>query len=622
MKIFSSLTNRIFFATSLLAVLSIGVAVYVVNAAVSAQAEAELGRGLEEAGTVLEHYQRMVLDHFTRLARLVADLPKFKAAVALDDGPTMLPLAEEYRSQLSCDLLVVTNRNGLVLARAGDAAAQLEPRAAASSIDASLGQAETAFWPGSSSLLQVVSVPIWIGLDHPELLGTLHVGFRLDRGLANQFKDLTDSEIVFASGGAVQAGTLPAEFHDTLSRVPVSTGVSRLTLGDQEYVALARPLGDPASVGSAGGKPTPVPAAILLRSRTERMRFLRPLHTALAATAVLAVLAATLLSYAIARTVTRPLEAITATMREMAATGDIGRRVGPRAGRWDDEDARLLAGTFDSLTESIARFQREATQKERLSALGRLSTVIAHEIRNPLMIIKAALRSLRLTELPPGPGPTAVQDIDEEVSRLNRLVTEVLDFARPITFELAPADLNTLCRDAVGATAGADDGLVIRLILDPGLPVAVTDAERLRLALVNILTNARHAVESRAAAAGSGAPAVSRTPTPDIEVRTLLIDPDRVRIEIQDTGTGIPPKDVPRLFEPYFTTKRTGSGLGLAIAKNIVEGLGGSISAASVAEGAEIRIELPLAPPAAADLARVAPVPPRAERMRAGPGTA
>ena len=103
-------------------------------------------------------------------------------------------------------------------------------------------------------------------------------------------------------------------------------------------------------------------------------------------------LLATLLSYAVARTVTRPLGAITATMREMAATGDLTRKIALRRAAWDDEDARLLARTFNTLTDSIARFQREAAQRERLSSLGRLSTVIAHEIRNPLMIIKAALR--------------------------------------------------------------------------------------------------------------------------------------------------------------------------------------------------------------------------------------
>ena len=78
-------------------------------------------------------------------------------------------------------------------------------------------------------------------------------------------------------------------------------------------------------------------------------------------------------------------------MRDVAATGDLTRKVALRSGPWDDEDARLLASTFNTLTESIARFQAEAAQRERLSSLGRLSTVIAHEIRNPLMIIKATL---------------------------------------------------------------------------------------------------------------------------------------------------------------------------------------------------------------------------------------
>ena len=143
------------------------------------------------------------------------------------------------------------------------------------------------------------------------------------------------------------------------------------------------------------------PIALILRSRTERCGSYA-LHRAARSPRVVAVLAATLLSYAVARTVTRPLGAITATMREMAATGDLTRTIPlPAARRWDDEDARLLATTFNTMTDSIARFQREAAQRERLSSLGRLSTVVAHEIRNPLMIIKAALRTLRGAGVPP-----------------------------------------------------------------------------------------------------------------------------------------------------------------------------------------------------------------------------
>ena len=138
------------------------------------------------------------------------------------------------------------------------------------------------------------------------------------------------------------------------------------------------------------------PVALTLRSRTERLRVLNTIRTGLAGALILTLLLATIVSLRrVALTMTRPLAAITGAMRDVAATGDLTRKVPLRSGPWDDADARLLASAFNTLTESIARFQAEAAQRERLSSLGRLSTVIAHEIRNPLMIIKAALRTLK-----------------------------------------------------------------------------------------------------------------------------------------------------------------------------------------------------------------------------------
>ncbi len=167
---------------------------------------------------------------------------------------------------------------------------------------------------------------------------------------------------------------------------------------------------------------------------------------------------ATGLSYLVARTVTRPLGAITDMMRDVASTGDLTRKItlrGPAI--WQDEDARLLATTFNTLTDSIAKFQREAAQKDRLLSLGRLSTVIAHEVRNPLMIIKAALRSVR-PDSPPHDIGEAVHDIDEEVHRLDRIVHDVLDFARPPVFSIETIDLGAPVpggRRCVGRRAGA-----------------------------------------------------------------------------------------------------------------------------------------------------------------------
>ena len=297
-------------------------------------------------------------------------------------------------------------------------------------------------------------------------------------------------------------------------------------------------------------------------------------------------LAATGLSYGIARTVTRPLGAVTAAMREMAATGDLTRKIPlPTNARWEDEDARLLATTFNSMTESIARFQREAAQRERLSSLGRLSTIVAHEIRNPLMIIKMALRGLRQETVAPEDVKAAAADIDEEIARLDRIVTEVLDFAKPIKFELAPADLNATCIDAVRASGAEAAAVPVRLDLAQPAPMLVTDAERLRLVLVNVLTNAQHAVAARA-----------RSESPDAAiVLSTRVDGMYALVEIADRGAGIAPEDLPRLFDPYFTTRRTGTGLGLAISRNIVEGLGGAIAIHSrPGDGTTVRITLPV----------------------------
>src|SRR5260221_10228627 len=118
------------------------------------------------------------------------------------------------------------------------------------------------------------------------------------------------------------------------------------------------------------GDNAPRPMALILRSRPEQLRSLDAIHTGLFVTAIVAVLVATLLSFAVARTITRPLAAITDTMREVAATGDLTRKISARPdSRWDDEDARLLGTTFNMLTDSIARFQREMSQKERLTSL-------------------------------------------------------------------------------------------------------------------------------------------------------------------------------------------------------------------------------------------------------------
>jgi signal transduction histidine kinase len=575
MRIASSLTNRIFLASTLLAVLALGFTLYFVNARVSTAAEAELRRGVTDAATLVERRQQDLTDTFTTLARMAADQSTIKAAVDTGDAPTVQPLANEYHDRMKVDVLVLTDRRGAVLAASGADAASLS---VLKNAPGTLDEFST-LTTHPRGMLQVISVPVFLTdptVGAPELLGRLSVGFFMDDAVASRLRELTGGEVAFAADGRVLASSLPAATRVGLQASLPPKGPFDVQLGNEQFLALARPmLGSGVHTGQA--------MTVVLRSRTERLRVLRTLRAGLAGTLVVTVLLATVLSYLVARTMTRPLAAVTSAMRDVAATGDLTRKVMVRSRAWDDEDARLLASAFNTLTDSIARFQREAAHKDRLLSLGRLSTVIAHEIRNPLMIIRASLASLWSDEVNPAERREALNDIDEETKRLNRIVTEVLDFSKPIRFERSETQVNDICRASSIAAWAGSSAPAVELDLDPRIPPVVTDAERLRTALVNILSNARHAVEE--APGGSAAPVVLSTRR----------QADRIAVTVRDRGPGIAAEDIAHIFDPFFTTRRTGTGLGLPIAKNIIDGLGGSLSVDSQPNaGTEIRIELPL----------------------------
>ncbi len=546
MAVLGSLTNRIFLASALLAALSIGAALFFVRARLTTETEDALDRDLQTAANIVDQQQEALFEAFTISARLLADLPRFKAAVDTGHGPTIQPIAEDYQMQLGSDFLEVRDRRGALLASVGD---------------------------GSGGVLRVVDVPIQLDLER---LGTLTVGYLLDEDRARSLSQATGAAVAFAVDGRVQASSLGLDSHATLEGLAADQRHATIRFGDAEYVALVRPL-PPAAAGHS------VPSVVVMHSRTERMRTLGEIQAFLLSLALVSVLLAVAISYWVARTITRPLARITDHMRELMTSGDLTRKITLTGARGlYDEDAHVLASTFNSLTDAIRRFQREAAQRDRLSALGRLSTVIAHEVRNPLMIIKGSLRTLTRRGADPGDVRDAAGDIDEEIARLNHLVNDVLDFARPIRVDSAPADVNAVCEDAVRAVS-VNGVPAVTLRLAPHLAPIVTDHERLRTVLVNLLANAQHAVSEAGRAADAGT----------IELETRPDTAGGVSIVVRDSGAGIPPDDLPHIFDPYFTTRRGGTGLGLAIARNIIDGLGGHVSVTSrPGQGTEFRVEL------------------------------
>lgn len=578
MRALGSLSNRLFLVCVLLSIGSIGAAMLFVNARLGREHEARLAARLDETVTLVERQRRLAVDTATRLARLVADLPKLKAAIATGDAATVSPIVASYREEIGADLLIVSEPDGRVLFTAGDVRGEVATnrRPTSTSVSSSPTLATFAHPRG---LLQVVSVPIVLGFDPVERLGALHVGMLLDDEQARAFRAVTGSELAFAIDGRVLASSLGAAAVPAVQSVLASPGPGLLDIGGARYAWHRYPL--PALSERAADGPRQA-ALLVLRSTAEAEATLRSVRVALAVIAVLTALAASGASYLVSRTITQPLAGLTSAMREMSRTGDLSRRPRrPVARAWEDEDVRVLAGTFDTLTEAIGRFQQQAAERDRLTALGRLSTVIAHEIRNPLMIVRGALRGLRRQDDPA--VVDAATDIEEQVQRLDRVVNDVLDFARPVQLDVEPASLHAICRTAAEACLAAEADPPVLLELDADADVVHTDADRLRGVLVNLIANGREAVRASASGRGGGAVTVkaSRRNT-------------GVAIDVVDTGDGLDPTVASHVFEPYFTTRRTGTGLGLAIARNIVEGLGGTITFSSApGAGSTVHITLP-----------------------------
>jgi len=243
------------------------------------------------------------------------------------------------------------------------------------------------------------------------------------------------------------------------------------------------------------------------------------------------------------------------------------------------ENARLYADLRRSY-EQLAQAQQQLIQKERLAALGELSAVVAHEVRNPLGVIFNSLGSLRRMLQPTGDAKMLLDIVGEEADRLNRIVRDLLDFARPVTPVLRPEPLEAVVDEAVAAAlAHGGKGVVVDRAADPDLPPVPMDARLVRQAILNLAENAIQAMPR-----GGW-----------LRVRLARAN-EAVVLELEDTGPGIPEEVRPRIFEPFFTTKATGTGLGLAVVRRILEGHGGEIAVERGPEGgARFRVRFPVA---------------------------
>jgi signal transduction histidine kinase len=228
-----------------------------------------------------------------------------------------------------------------------------------------------------------------------------------------------------------------------------------------------------------------------------------------------------------------------------------------------------LAETLAETNRRLEQAQAEARRSERLAALGQLSAGLAHEIRNPLGVIKGSAEMLSQKLGQSDPLSTELAGyIFTETNRLSALVTRFLDFARPLHADLSPGDITVVLDRSLDHVARAWQGSPVRVEKDyeQKLPPLPLDEGLCEQALVNIIQNAYDAMSD----AGGGSLRISAS-------RSTAGVSEGVTVRIEDNGPGIPAELREQIFNPFVTTKKTGVGLGLSIVSKIMDGHHGTI---------------------------------------------
>lgn len=322
-------------------------------------------------------------------------------------------------------------------------------------------------------------------------------------------------------------------------------------------------------------------------SREELTRALARLDRSIAITGAMALLLALAIAAALARSLSRPIVALARETREVM--GGEPRLVKGRGGK----EIKELAGAFNHAIDELTRMRRRLAVIERIAARREVARQIAHEIKNPLAPIRAAVETLRRLRAREDPAfdeyfEEATATVLNEVHRIANIVTEFTRFARLPPPNPEPIDLAAVARGVVTlhnqAPDGDEKGPRVDLVVEP-IPMVSADRDQ----VVQVLTNL---VQNGLEAAGT----VREDPRVVVTIGPL--PNDRVRIVVRDNGPGVSEEMQPRLFEPYATSKEKGTGLGLAIVQRIVFEHGGEIAYRKATKGGAVfEIWLPVSGP-------------------------
>jgi signal transduction histidine kinase len=490
------------------------------------------------------------------ISRILSAMSDVRAAFRTGDQATIRDSAGELWSKVSDEnaIFVVTEPNGRVLASLGGAPDTILRK------DLPIVRAAARHFPEQAEgfsmqdghLYQVAVTPVYVqSSSGPLLLNVLVAGFVVDPLVASRLKEATGgSEFLFLADGNPIASTLNARAtQEVAASVTRQPGSRRISDGVMEYSPLLTPLAD------MDGKP--IGQLCILRSFEAASERLQTLQRNILLLWLFAVMAGLILTYVLARNIVRPLSDLDRAAAEVAR-----QNYNCQVAVTSEDELGRLASTFNTMCASIRDARDELIRQERISTIGRLSSSIVHDLRNPLAAIYGGAEMLVDTELSPAQMKRLAGNIYRSSRRIQELLQDLLNVSRGRVARAEACKLHEVVTAAVEAStaAAASQGVQIEVSVPDNVEVTI-ERDRVERVFLNLITNALDVMPNGGA----------------IRI-TAEIENGAVTVAVADTGPGIAPEIRQRLFQPFVTAgKKNGLGLGLALSRQTVLDQGGDM---------------------------------------------
>jgi two-component system NtrC family sensor kinase len=594
-------------------VLLLAVTLLVVNFRFQQQTADNARTELAAASLRFRHSQSVHQGNLYLWFRILANEPKYRAALMndpFDPATVQDSLArmadDENLSDHGVDFIFFTRSDPNPSAKPGSVIQQHDSSLSPQTIIAGSEPALQHALKGDSQpdtirigdkLYNVISIPVYYPNKQNGILGALTFGERMDWRTAQEFSAGASGLTVLIAGDHVVASTLAgneptADLAERFKKLTAQNNASSTALAIQRVI-----VGNERFFCSSGTFPSlksdTTLGYLLFSSYEKQLQALATTRILLLTVSLITILASSAAVWFLVRKATEPLRELRDSA-EAVGRGDFSRRVPVRSG----DECGELAKVFNQMTGNLeqSRAQLEQTvqtlkntqgqliQSEKLSAVGEFVAGVAHELNNPLAAVIGFSEMLKENEVDTK-NRRYLDMIYKSAQRCQKIVQSLLSFARRHQPERKPVSVNTMVEAVLEMVNYQLRTSNIEVItqLDPTLPVVLADGHQMQQVLLNVVNNARQAIEGHQ----SGG---------KINIITETFG-ENVRISICDNGPGISAENLLRIFDPFFTTKQVGqgTGLGLSLCYGIVKEHGGNITPTSPpGEGTTFVIELPL----------------------------